>query len=726
MKHGINPEITCSDIANGDDPCWSDLPDEVRAGINPEQPALVELRKAWNKPAPPEIALPTEIYREVIDRRKRYYEVKTRIENGEIQSINDFITYNLNIRQFAQDVTENTGDPDLVRSLYKTLSAMTILDPTCGSGAFLFAALNILEPLYDACLSRMRAFVEDEDRRNKADNKTFSHKYKDLREILAQTQNEHHPNLQYFIYKSIILQNLYGVDIMKEAVEIAKLRLFLKLVAAVEPDYRKPNLGLEPLPDIDFNIRAGNTLVGFATEAELNKGLTWTLDGQLAKPVIEEKCEIVAGAFKRYKEIQLGSGDNYGDFKTAKEELNRRLKELNHELNLLLHKQASGLEYNQWLQSHQPFHWFAEFYEIIQDRKGFNVIIGNPPYVEYSAVRKFYQIKELECLTSGNLYSFVIERSIRIQKDDSYNGMIIPLSAYSTDRMDSFHKVQFENCSFAYLSFYAERPSKLFEGAERNLVISLFRKKTSCKADEIYTTYYYKWNSSFRIFLFENVKITEAKETKIKGVVPKISSIEELSMIKIFRRINKNIGLYLSRSKTSYSLYYRNSGGRYWKIITDFQPNFYLNNKKGISSRESYLHFANNDSLKIAVAILSSTTYYWYYIMHSDARTNNPSDLKQFPINLEYLDNRIKLKLISLSGKLMDDLKFNSIMQSAKYQTGNVEFQQFFPQNSKPIIDEIDTVLAEHYGFTAEELDFIINYDIKYRMGKELGGEGEE
>lgn len=43
----------------------------------------------------------------------------------------------------------------------------------------------------------------------------------------------------------------------------------------------------------------------------------------------------------------------------------------------------------------------------------------------------------------------------------------------------------------------------------------------------------------------------------------------------------------------------------------------------------------------------------------------------------------------------------------------------------KPIIDEIDKVLAKHYGFTDEELDFIINYDIKYRMGDELNGDGE-
>jgi len=56
-----------------------------------------------------------------------------------------------------------------------------------------------------------------------------------------------------------------------------------------------------------------------------------------------------------------------------------------------------------------------------------------------------------------------------------------------------------------------------------------------------------------------------------------------------------------------------------------------------------------------------------------------------------------------------------------------MEKQHFYIRKSKEIIDEIDTVLADHYGFTAEELDFIINYDIKYRMGKELdNGEDEE
>lgn len=57
--------------------------------------------------------------------------------------------------------------------------------------------------------------------------------------------------------------------------------------------------------------------------------------------------------------------------------------------------------------------------------------------------------------------------------------------------------------------------------------------------------------------------------------------------------------------------------------------------------------------------------------------------------------------------------------------TGRVEYDEFYMKLSKPIIDEIDTVLARHYGFTDEELDFIINYDIKYRMGDELNNSDE-
>jgi hypothetical protein len=90
-------------------------------------------------------------------RRTRFAETRATLENGEVREINDLITLNLDIRQFAQDLIERCEGPDLLRAFWKAIENVTVLYPTCGSGAFLFAALNILEPLYAACLARMRA-----------------------------------------------------------------------------------------------------------------------------------------------------------------------------------------------------------------------------------------------------------------------------------------------------------------------------------------------------------------------------------------------------------------------------------------------------------------------------------------------------------------------------------------------------------------------------------------
>ena len=95
-------------------------------------------------------------------------------------------------------------------------------------------------------------------------------KMSDFRQILKQVES--HPSERYFILKSIIINNLYGVDIMEEAVEICKLRLFLKLVAQLESHEQ-----IEPLPDIDFNIRAGNTLVGFTSLDDVKRAVSGDL-----------------------------------------------------------------------------------------------------------------------------------------------------------------------------------------------------------------------------------------------------------------------------------------------------------------------------------------------------------------------------------------------------------------------------------------------------------------
>ena len=209
------------------------LPEDIAAGIDD-----ISKRTTWNTPASDEYANLTEIWREVVARRERYKSVRVKLSNGEIEDISAFITYNLDIHQFAQDVIENCEGPELLRAFWKAITEITILDPTCGSGAFLFAALNILEPLYEACLERMEVFLEELEHTRE---KPRTERLRDFRKVLEDIDG--HPNRRYFILKSIIINNLYGVDIMEEAIEICKLRLFLKMVAQIDDVIQ-----IEPLP----------------------------------------------------------------------------------------------------------------------------------------------------------------------------------------------------------------------------------------------------------------------------------------------------------------------------------------------------------------------------------------------------------------------------------------------------------------------------------------------
>ncbi|HHT9146583.1 MAG TPA: Eco57I restriction-modification methylase domain-containing protein [Candidatus Wunengus sp. YC61] len=691
---------------------FDDLPAEIQKGFGPELekkvvdgngPWLWELRKSWNKPAPSDIALPTETYREVIERRKRYADIKAKIANGEIKEINDFITYNLNIRQFAQDVLETTEDAEFIRYFYQALLRITILDPTCGSGAFLFAALNILELLYEACIQRMRGFVDE--------NGKGKHKF--FEATLAQVDAPEHPNLQYFIYKSIILNNLYGVDIMKEAVEIAKLRLFLKLVATVDADYRKPNLGLEPLPDVDFNIRAGNTLVGYATEAQLNEAFVGTrssmLDFDNDSEKIKEKCDIVARAFARYKEIQLRGNADFEDFKTAKDDLNERLDKLRNELDVLLHKQHyPNVKYDQWLATHQPFHWFAEFYEIVQGKDGFDVMIGNPPYVEYKDVCKFYQIQNVTTEECSNLFAFVLERCTTLSRSGSAVGMIIPLSAFSTDRMIPLITHLKNHSSQLKISNFSWRPGKMFDGVHLQLAIML--QRIAPQIEKIETTRYLMWDSEARPELFSKIEYATTTDNRLLGSIPKLGPQEAAAILTKLRLHKKEIGACFTRSSINRVLYRR--GGLYWKVFVDFETG---------SSEEKIIHILPEVDKYGIIAALSSDLWWWYFTITSDCRHLGNRDISTFPFDPHTMSaDRLK-SLCALGREYVKDLKRNAENAVRVYKGKKaVECLSFRVNQSKSIIDQIDCLLAQHYGFTHEELDFIINYDIKYRMGKEL------
>lgn len=573
------------------------LPENIAKGLDTAKPNLLERRKDWNLPADEEYALPTENWREVIERRTRYNEIKTKIQNGEITHINDFVIYNLNITSFIYDFLndEIVANKRFISCFYDSLKNISILDPTCGSGAFLFAAFYILEPLYEICIPRL-PILKDEIKRN------------------------YRSNIKYFIYKNIILHNLYGKDIMKEATEIAKLQLFLKLMSVVDADKNLPNNGLEYISDIDFNITCENFLLGSATEPK-----------------------------------------------------------------------SPGK---------------------------FDVIIGNPPYCEYSnknpktkrAVSDDYKIQGYKTLSCGNLYAYVMERSKSLLSENGYIGMIVPLSGHSTERMKPLVTEFYEKFSFhLHYNLSADaNPQILFEGVKFRLAIFFASNKGTGR----YSTKYTRWFSEERPYLFTSlIKYNNIEDYKYNNIIPKVSSPLFLS---IARKMEKE-NLFFKNEGVFYCLYY--DAPINWIRAHTFEPYFYSERDgQKTSSHLQKIFFNSEIEKECGCAVLNSSIFFIWWITHSSCYNLNTSELSSFRLSL---NEKEKVELCELNIELTKDVLANSIRKTYKYKTtGKVEYDEFYMKKSKSIIDKIDILLAQHYNFTQEELDYIINYDIKYRMGK--------
>lgn len=730
VRHGISWDMYANEGKGGALDAPHELPAEIAEGLDCAQPNLIARRQAWNRPAPATHALPTEIWREVVARRSRCEEIRRKLAAGEVHDVNDLITLNLDIRQFAQDAIVNCEGPDLLRAFWHAIEKVTILDPTCGSGAFLFAALNILEPLYEACLDRMEAFLCEEVERIAADSRHFSQagnpvlprkKFEDFTRILDKVAA--HPNRRYFIFKSIILNNLFGVDIMEEAIEICKLRLFLKLAAQVEPDASRDNLGIEPLPDIDFNIRAGNTLVGYATYDEVKKAVSGAFDFENAMEKISTKAADLQQTFDAFRQCQTeGDGSVPAEHKL---ELRKRLKMLEDELNRHLAgdygvKGSDKAAYAEWITSHQPFHWFIEFYGIL-NRGGFDVIIGNPPYIEYSKVTD-YRVRNYTTEACANIYAFTVEKSLALSSASGHIGMIIPISVACSGAMDPLRNLLAQTGRSLWLSNFSNRPGQLFNGAQNRLTILVASNRTSQPRQ--FSTRYHRWDgkNGEREHLFPTMRYQELTKnaSMFRGLLPKVGCQEAVDALAKIRSA-RTVEIFTSR-QGRYRIYWVRVPGYFCQFL--LAPPMARPEHGGaarVRGEVNDIGFDDKSACHVVHAVLNSSTYYQYFCTYTDTRHINPSDVSEFPLDLTTFSAITKTKLADLSMKLERSFAANT----TQWRKSGLLIDSIDSKPCKSILDEIDRVLAAHYGFAGEELDFILNYDIKYRLGQNAESDEE-
>ncbi|OJZ15594.1 MAG: hypothetical protein BGP20_06640 [Thiobacillus sp. 63-78] len=297
------------------------------------------------------------------------------------------------------DLLAKMDNVTALKLVNSVLPSINILDPAVGSGAFLVAALKVLVNIYSAVVGRAELGASDA-----------------LQSWLKTIQKEH-PSVAYYIKRRIVTDNLYGVDIMQEATEIAKLRLFLTMVASV----RKVE-ELEPLPNIDFNILPGNSLVGLmrvdAHEFDCKQD---DLFKTPFRKLLEEK--------NRKLETYRHTADMMGrdiDLRVLRDDIDQGMTEATNTLNELLRDQfeALGVKYEQatWdaarstlgkpkklkitrehIDAQTPFHWGYMFDGIMQKQGGFDIILTNPPWEIFKPQAKEFFADHSELVSKNKM-----------------------------------------------------------------------------------------------------------------------------------------------------------------------------------------------------------------------------------------------------------------------------------------------------------------------------------
>ncbi|HUY31877.1 MAG TPA: DNA methyltransferase [Pirellulales bacterium] len=301
------------------------------------------------------------------------------------------------------------------RLLREVLPKLSLLDPACGSGAFLVAAMKTLIGVYAAVIGKIK-FLAD----------------RDLSAWLAKTEKAH-PSLNYFIKKSIITDNLYGVDVMEEATEIARLRLFLALVAAAETVD-----DLEPLPNIDFNILPGNSLVGLmrVDDADFERrGKQGNLFRKNYRQVLAEKNKLIDDYrhHAAYTEDLAALRDQIeGKKREALDTLDDILLDEFNGLGIKFEQATWDLKTNKAgkpvkralkpadIEALRPFHWGFEFDEILHSRGGFDAIITNPPWEIFKPNAKefFEDYSDLVSKKNMTIHDFEKEQAKLLKDED--------------------------------------------------------------------------------------------------------------------------------------------------------------------------------------------------------------------------------------------------------------------------------------------------------------------
>ena len=541
-----------------------------------------------------DICLPGETWVEMFHRRDRVASLRDRIAGNRLNTVNDLITDNINAQLLLTDVIDELDSGVQVKELFDQVTHLTVFDPTCGSGAFLFAALEVLEDIYAHLIDVARTLQDANSQ-----------------ELVALADEQ--PSTSYFIRKHCAIRNLYGTDLMPGAIETAKLRIFLALASCI--DQRSQ---LQPLPDLDFNLKAGNLVVGFKDAADVERfGSDFVAQLHLEglAPQIDEYANLYEEFVNSVEADANGQATLKRNLISVGESLRAQCDKIYAEVSSIPEK-----EFKEWVETARPFHWFCEFPEIIR-RGGFDVVVGNPPYLRMNKLPG-YTVSGYKTQKTPDLYAVCYERSLQLTSIEGRHAMVVMLNLSFSDDYSSLRKLISERNNSEWWSTYGKRPDSLFFGVQvTNTVLVLGPGLNK------YSTKHNIFTKQTREHLFQTIELS--KFVRIDDQTPLRAGLANNLLLEIDQLPELSIGL------PGEQLYLRPTA-RYWMPVLYSRPPVLdeLGNVKiEEDSRPRAISLTTSESAQIVGATLAGKIGYLYWSAIGDDFDVNP-DEADFPRRL--------------------------------------------------------------------------------------------
>ncbi len=611
-------------------------------------------------------------------------------------------TSNINALDSAIDVEERNSltallEDNLFTFIQSEILNLSVLDPAMGSGHFLVNAGNRIANFITAQLN------------------------------IFDLTSDLETSTAYW-RRWVVETCLFGVDINPLAVELAKLSLWILSMAEDQP-----------LSFLNHHLKCGNSLIGarldeigiFPRSSETSQPKQLSLFDQ--DPDLKAAIEDVIN--KSHLISAMGS-TSLEDIKAKRdwlEEIDSLLEgykaicDVHTSLyfgNDLSHSQYQKMideKDFQFAQSiniaNQYFHWELEFPDILLSRSGFTVITCNPPY---DTIKEDAYFKNQAAAGCGNLFGHFISKAISINNQGGSIGFIVPLSLSCGVRFEKVRQTIFQNYRSLYTSHYSKRPNMLFDGVQQRITIFFAHTKTKTNLCQVYSSKLWRWKKSDQ----ENVVVYPGHsfiDNISKGVIPKVGSQVGAGIYLHIKSAPKTLNDIIVKDSDANSCAYYHSVAMYWIKAYDFPPYFKREHEpnQSISSKLKTIYLLNNSDKDLFILLLNSSLFYYWWIAQGDEFDVRVSEIYDFGLHgyeIFQMNYRIVSELVK---DLMEDYQKHSEIKSTSLGGSRCFYQEFYPRQSRHIINRIDDFIAPIYGLTNTQNQFLKEYDLIWRTDRE-------